>query len=120
MGVPEERDLAVLRRLKELGSDLSKPHTVDFFLYFPSEEQAKSAASEIEREGYAVRVDCVPPPWWRRLFSKPVWGCYVTKSMVPEEEAILERSAWFDGIAQRFCGEYDGWGTEVTKIGDCP
>ncbi len=108
-----DKDLAVLHRLKELGSDLSKPHTVDFFLYFPSEEQAKSALSEIEREGYTVRIDCVPPPWWRRLFSKPVWSCRATKSMVPEEEAILETSAWFDGVAKHFCGEYNGWGTEV-------
>ena len=42
-----DKDLSVLHRLKELGSDLSKSHTVDFFLYFPSEEQAKSATSEI-------------------------------------------------------------------------
>jgi hypothetical protein len=111
----QDKDLAVLRRLKELGSDLGKPHTVDFFLYFPSEEQASSAASEIEKEDYEVRVDCVPPPWWRRLFSKPVWGCYATKSIVPEEDTIVEISAWFEGIAQRFYGEYDGWGTEVTN-----
>jgi len=113
MGARDERDLAVLRKLKELGSELSKPHTVDFFLYFPSEEQAKSAVSEIEREGYVVRVDPVSPPWWRRFFSKPEWSCCATKSMVPEEETILETGVWFDGIAKRFCGEYDGWGTEV-------
>ena len=110
-----DKDLAVLRRLKEVGSDLSKPHKVDFFLYFPSEEQAKSAASEIESEGYAVRINRAPTPWWRRLFSKPVWGCYANKSMIPEEDKIVEISAWFDGIAQHFYGEYDGWGTEVVK-----
>ncbi len=110
-----DQDLAVLRRLKELGSDLSKPHTVDFFLYFPSEELARSAASEIEREGYVVRVDCAPRPWWRRFFSKPEWGCYANKSIVPEEDTIVEIGAWLDEIAQRFCGEYDGWGTEVVN-----
>jgi hypothetical protein len=110
-----DKDLAVLHRLKELGSDLSKPHKVDFFLYFPSEEQAKSAAGEIEREGYAVRINRAPMPWWRRLFSKPVWGCYANKSIIPDEETILETSRWFDGIAQRFCGEYDCWGTGVVK-----
>ena len=66
-----DKDLAVLQRLKELGSDLNKPHTVDFFLYFPSEEQARSAASEIEREGYKVRVDRAPTPWWRISRSVP-------------------------------------------------
>ncbi len=29
-----DKDLAVLRRLKEVGSDLNKPHTVDFFFVF--------------------------------------------------------------------------------------
>jgi len=115
MGAREERDLAVLRRLKELGSDLSKPHEVEFFLYFPSEEQAKSAASEIEREGYVVSVYPLSPPWWRRLFSEPKWSCCATKSIVPEEETIFETGDWLDGIAERFCGEYDGWGTEVTE-----
>ncbi len=115
MGAREERDLAVLRKLKDLGSDLGKPHTVDFFLYFPSKEHAKSAASEIEREGYLVRVYPLSPPLWRRLFSKPEWSCCATKSIVPEEETIFETGIWLDGIAERFCGEYDGWGTEVTE-----
>jgi len=110
-----EKDLAVLVRLKELGSDLSKQHEVDFFLYFPSEEMAKSASREIEKEGYSVRVNVVKPPWWRRLFSRAIWCCCASKNIVPEQETILETSAWFNGIAQRFCGEYDGWGSEVTE-----
>jgi hypothetical protein len=115
MGTRDEGDLVVLRRLEELGADLSKPHTVDFFLYFASADIAKSAASEIEKEGYVVGVDLVPPPWWRRLFSKGVWACCASKKMVPDEETILETSAWFDEIAARFGGDYDGWGTEVAQ-----
>jgi len=111
----KERDLAVLSRLEELGSDLSKPHHIDFFLYFPSEELAKSAASEIENGGYVVKVDPLEPPWWRRLFSKTVWSICTSKSMVPAREVIFEAGDWFHGIAQRFSGEYDGWGTEVTE-----
>lgn len=114
MGI-RDKDLAVLHRLKEAGSDLSKPHKVDFFLYFSSEEQARSAAGEIEREGYAVSVNRAPMPLWKRLFSKTEWGCYAHKSIIPDEETIVETSKWLDGIAQCFCGEYDGWGTAVVK-----
>ena len=110
-----DKDVAVLRRLKELGSNLKKPHKVDYFLYFPSEEQARSAASEIEKEGFTFRVERAPMPWWKRLFSKPLWGCYANKIIVPDEDAIVEISGWLDGIAERFNGEYDGWGTEVVK-----
>jgi hypothetical protein len=115
MNARNEKDLAVLRKLEELGSDLGKPHTVDFFLYFPSEELATSAASEIERDGYVVNSHIAPQPWWRRLFSMPIWSCCASKSIIPEEETILETSAWFNDIAQRFSGQYDGWGTEVEK-----
>jgi len=114
MDTREEKDLDILARLKELGSDLSKPHEADFFLYFPSEEMAKSASSEIEKEGYSVRVNVVKPPCWKRLFSRAIWSCCASKSIVPEKEKILETIEWFNGIAQRFCGEYDGWGSEVT------
>ncbi len=115
MDASDEKDLAVLHRLEELGSDLSKPHTVDFFLYFPSEELARSAASEIERDGYVVNVHIAPQPWWRRLFSKPEWSCCASKSITPNTEIILKTSAWFNGIAQRLSGQYDGWGTKVEE-----
>jgi hypothetical protein len=111
----KERDLAVLSRLEDIGSDISKPHNLDFFLYFPSEELAKSAAGEIENGGYVVRVSPVEPPWWRRLFSKTAWSICTSKSMIPAREAILETSDWFHGIALRFDGEYDGWGTELVE-----
>ncbi|MHC4418183.1 MAG: ribonuclease E inhibitor RraB, partial [Planctomycetota bacterium] len=78
-------------------------------------EFARSAASEIEKEGCSVKVDVTPQPWWQRLFSKPVWVCYASKSMVPERKIMFEISARFEEIAHRFSGEYDGWGTEVTK-----
>jgi hypothetical protein len=115
MGMREEKDLDILIRLKGLGSDLSKLHEVDFFLYFPTEEMAKSASSEIEKEGYSVRVNVVNPPYWKRLFSKAIWSCCASKSIVPEKEKILQTSEWFNRIAQRYCGEYDGWGSEVTE-----
>ncbi|MHC4529335.1 MAG: ribonuclease E inhibitor RraB, partial [Planctomycetota bacterium] len=104
MDAPDERDLVLLRRLEELGADLGKPHTVDFFLYFSSEEPARSAASEIEAHGYVVSISRVPPPWWRRLFSKGTWACCASKTMVPNRETILETSTWFDDIAQRLGG----------------
>ena len=111
----EEKDLTLLNRLEELGADLGKPHEVDFFLYFSSEDMAKSALVEIESNNFVVSVNLIPPPWWRRLFAKPIWACCASKSMVSDRETIFETSAWFNEIAQKFSGEYDGWGTEVNK-----
>ncbi len=115
MNTQDEIDLAVLHCLKELGSNLSKLHPIDFFLYFPTEELANSAASEIERDGYVVKLNLDTQPLRRRLFSKPEWSCCASKSIVPKTETILEISSWLESIAQRFSGKYDGWETEVTE-----
>jgi hypothetical protein len=39
-----EDDRAVLEQLRAAGSDLSKPHQIDFYLYFTTEEAAQKAA----------------------------------------------------------------------------
>src|SRR5204863_6747402 len=50
-------DQQVLDQLKAAGSDLSKPHSIDFFLYFPSEDAAKQAAKDIEGDVDTVKVE---------------------------------------------------------------
>ena len=115
MGTTEEQDLAVLNRLEELGSDMTKPHKVDFFLYFKSEENARSAVREIEDDGFSVNLRRAEAAWWKRLLGKTVWSCRAMKSFVPAKEAILKASADFEEIAQRFDGEYDGWGAGLEK-----
>lgn len=42
-------DQQVLDQLKAAGSDLSKPHKIEFFLYFPSKEKADGAATEMKK-----------------------------------------------------------------------
>ena len=49
-------DQSVLVQLRKAGSDLSKPHNMEFFLYFPTRSVAEKAAPPIRDAGFEVEV----------------------------------------------------------------
>lgn len=100
-------DEAVIRQLQKAGSDLSKPHHIDFFLYLPSEASADKVASIIRTEGFAGEV--VPPE------KDSMWLCSATKTMVPDVSELQRIRREFNGLTGELGGNYDGWGTEVEK-----
>jgi hypothetical protein len=100
-------DQQVLDQLREAGSDLSKPHPLEFYLYFPTEESAHRAAERIADDGFSVEV--------KRAAQRSDWMCYVTKRMAPKRTEIAAIGSRFRSLAREFGGEYDGWETEVVK-----
>ena len=101
-------DEQVIAQLKKAGSDLSKSHAIEFYLYFQSQEAASSAAERVKNLGFAiVRVDPAA--------SGPGWLLLASKGMVPTKAAMAEIRARLDAIAKAGNGEYDGWEAEVTK-----
>ena len=100
-------DALVLARLRASGSDLSKPHSIEFFIYLPTREAAQNIADQIRAKGFGARVD--------RKGQGPNWLCLGTKSMVPDLAAIEAIGADFDEMARSLGGEYDGWETTVVK-----
>jgi hypothetical protein len=103
----EDEDQQVLDQLRAAGSDLSKPHLMEFYLYFPTEELASKVADEIEADGYKVEVKRAP--------RGSSWMCYVTRRMVPKRAEIAAMGKRFRDLAERYGGEYDGWETEVVQ-----
>jgi hypothetical protein len=106
-GEPKSGDALVLAQLREAGSDLSKPHPIEFFIYLPTRESALNIADKIRAKGFGARVD--------RAAQGPNWLCLGTKSMVPDLAAIEAIGAGFDEMARSLGGEYDGWETAVVK-----
>jgi hypothetical protein len=100
-------DQGVLDQLREAGSDLRKPHAMEFYLYFPTQESARKVATEIENDGFTVEVKTAP--------QGSHWLCYVTKRMVPERAKIAATGKRFKALAKKFDGEYGGWETSVEK-----
>jgi regulator of RNase E activity RraB len=100
-------DHQVLDQLKSAGSDLSSPHDIEFFLYFPTETAAREAAVGVEAEGCDVDV--------RLGADEKNWLCYATRRMVPKHDELARLRARFNELAQKGGGEYDGWGTNVEE-----
>ncbi|MDQ3010202.1 MAG: ribonuclease E inhibitor RraB [Acidobacteriota bacterium] len=100
-------DRVVLQQLREAGSDLSKPHQIEFYLYFPTEEAAGKAAGKLEAEGFEGEM--------RRAPDLTRWMCLVTQQMVPELSKIAALKRRLAKLAQESGGDYDGWETNIEK-----
>ena len=100
-------DHMVLDQLKKAGSNLSKPHNIDFFLYFSTQESAAEAAVTLKAEGFQVRV--------QPAAQGPNWLCQANKTMVPELSVLQKIRQDFNALAASKRGVYDGWGTETVS-----
>jgi len=100
-------DGEVIAQLREAGSDLSKPHPVEFFLYFPTEEAAGRAQSRLADRGFTVEVE--------QAEQGPDWVALARRLMVPTEAELVQIREELNALAEREGGQYDGWGTPVVQ-----
>jgi Regulator of ribonuclease activity B len=100
-------DLKVIQRLRREGADLTKAHSIDFFLYFPGEQAARSAADHVQATGFNAKVE--PSSYDQN------WLCLATKDLVPTHGALHGIRIQFEELAFRLGGEYDGWHTEILR-----
>ena len=105
-GPPEKGDKQVLRQLRRLGANLSRPREVVHFVYFPTQVAAEQASHHLRGEGYTIDVrpaanaaDNPPNPWVLEARNYAV----VDESNV---QAMREK---FEVLAEDGGGEYDGW-----------
>jgi hypothetical protein len=94
-------DEAVIIQLKKAGSDVSKPHTIDFYLYFPTDSAAEQAATRMRQVGFQVEV--------KKAAKGNDWLCLGTKRVIPELSTIQGITRDLDALAKSFHGVYDGW-----------
>jgi hypothetical protein len=88
-------------------SDIKKPHNLEHYLYFPSEEDAKHVAELLSDQGFMVECE---------LGADQIdWLVLAKHQIVPTIESMAEFRALLDGIARKHAGEYDGWEAEVRR-----
>jgi len=102
-----ELDLLLLRRLRSVGDDLTRPRRIVHFLDFAREDDVRSAALEIEEAGYEVTV-APPGP------EAPHWSLRAEATRVVDEATITAFRASFERVAADHAGEYDGWESPST------
>ena len=103
----QDPDAQVLAQLRKAGSDLSKPHPIEFFLYVPTQEAAERLASKLRTIKFETKVAA--------SLQADRWLVSATKSMVPDEAELMAIRKVFTALATAEKGEYDGWGTPVVK-----
>ena len=103
---PKDPDQAVLKQLRKIGANLSKPREVIHFLYFPTQVAAEQASTQLRGEGYAIDVrpaanaDQNPPnPWLMEARIRAV----------VDETTVAPMRVRFEQLAEAGSGEYDGW-----------
>jgi hypothetical protein len=97
----------IIEELRRLESDLTKAHSLDFYLYFSSKNIATEAARQLSGEGFATGV--------RLGADEKNWLCLATKRMIPDESALNSLGTSFENLAESYQGEFDGWESEVMK-----
>lgn len=97
----------VLGQLRNLGSDINKPHNFDFYLYLPSETLAWDAAKSVREKGFAAKV--MPSTQGDK------WLCRASKTFVPEPEPLHDIDHFFTSLAASLHGVFDGWESNVVK-----
>jgi hypothetical protein len=107
MSSPQDFRLQVLEQLRKNGSDTSRPHTFDFYLYLPTETAAQEAAKRLIKRNYLVDV--------RPAAKGPDWLCLANSTLIPETAPLTEIGQFFTQLADEFHGEFDGWEAEVIK-----
>jgi hypothetical protein len=101
-------DAAVIAQLRKAGSDLSKPHPVELFMYFSSEAAAKRVADKLTTQGFTSLVKPAASG------SLP-WHTFATRNLVPTAEAMVKLREELTALCASESGEYDGWGTPIVK-----
>lgn len=102
--------IEVVPQLRSVGSDVSRLHRFDFYLYVPTDAEAKAASLKIRSKGLSVEV--------RRAATGSTWLCLVKSNVVPDSHQLTEIGRLLTALAIEYQGEFDGWEAEVVKLGE--
>lgn len=99
---PAELDQLSLRQLRAAGADLGRARHVLHFLYFDDESAARAGAAVIGEAGYDTTV-AEPDEQIAQ------WSVRAESTRVVDETTVQAFRPWFEGMADEYGGEYDGW-----------
>lgn len=100
-------DVEVLAQLRKAGSDLRKPHEMEFVFTFPAQAGAVRVVSKLTVLGYAAES--------KQLQKGGEWLVIANRTMVPGEAELVGVRKQLSEMARAERGEYQGWGTRPVK-----
>lgn len=102
----KDRDALVIKALKDNGSNLKKPHNIDFNFDFTAFEQAAPVAQALDKDGFEVK-----------MFENDdgTFTIEAKKTLAPDLKVMRELTKQFNFLTDKHGGVYDGWGTEIVE-----
>lgn len=91
----------------QLSSTAGAVHPVLHYLYFPEEQRAAEAASQLRRLGFTTEE--------RRGADGVNWLVLARHDVIPSDDNIVAARQLMEGLAATVGGEYDGWEAEVQR-----
>jgi regulator of ribonuclease activity B len=107
-------DRDAIAQLKRNGSDVTKPTDVVHYLYISARRDAEEASRRSAAAGYRSAVEAplgnLPNGTVENRYS-----VIAHKTIVPSLGNVRRARTFFESLAHRFGGEYDGWEAAVVK-----
>jgi hypothetical protein len=100
-------DAQVIEQLTKGGSNLTRPHNIEFRFYFPSRELAERVTGTLRADGFRVSVE--------EVAQGNQYILRAARAMVPLLSELQSLRSRFDELATREGGVYDGWSAGVVK-----
>jgi regulator of RNase E activity RraB len=98
-------DQDALDNLREAGSDFSKVHPFDFYIYHPNKQGAEDICAGLAVKGFQVET--------RVATAGGEWLCFASLEILPTLENLSQQEQIFTELINTYGGEYDGWETIV-------
>jgi regulator of RNase E activity RraB len=106
-----KKDRDVLKALANAGSDVSKPHEIEFHFVGYDEAKISAVAEEGKKMGYRVsKIDSLADKKGRKY-----WYFDLIQSVVPSEKNVFSHSEAMTALGKRHDVEFDGWGCLIVK-----
>lgn len=101
---PDDDNGNVLWQMAEDGNDLSLPYEVEYSIIFAEQQQAEQCALFLLHQEQKVSL------YEEEEGESRYWVVSAYIELIPMHEDITDLEQWFIRIADKFAGEYDGWG----------
>ncbi len=103
MDYPNDADGDSLRHVRDAGSDMARPMTLDFTVNVPDERAARALAALVAEHGF--------DPSLSDNEGRGAWSVFCSKTMVASYEAVVAAQAQLNELAKPHGGLCDGWTT---------
>jgi len=104
-------DHNVLRALVKAGSNLHKPHEVEFHFIGPDKAKLEAAAEDGKKKGYRVsKIDTRTDEQARNY-----WFFDLIQSIILSDKNINSHTEFMTKLAKKHSVVFDGWGCPIVK-----